>query len=42
MQELLKAFSSERMNYYPVSTRVNKVRNDDAECLAPAERQAVG
>lgn len=41
-QELLKPFPLERMSYYPVSTRVNSVRHDDAECLAPVERQAAG
>jgi putative SOS response-associated peptidase YedK len=35
--ELLKPFPSELMNYYPVSVRVNNVRNDDAECLVPVE-----
>lgn len=35
--ELLKPFPSELMRYYPVSTRVNKVSNDEAECLEPGE-----
>jgi putative SOS response-associated peptidase YedK len=35
--ELLKPFPAEQMRYYPVSVRVNSVRNDDAECLTPAE-----
>ena len=38
--ELLKPFPSELMRYYPVSTRVNKVSNDDAECLEPIEGTA--
>jgi putative SOS response-associated peptidase YedK len=38
--ELLKPFPSELMRYYPVSTRVNKVSNDDAECLEPIEGSA--
>ena len=38
--ELLKPFPSELMCYYPVSTRVNKVSNDDAECLEPVEGSA--
>jgi putative SOS response-associated peptidase YedK len=42
MQELLKPFPSERMIYYAASTRVNNVRYDDAECLAPVERPAAG
>ena len=36
-QELLKPFPSELMSYYPVSTRVNSVRNDDASCLDKVE-----
>jgi putative SOS response-associated peptidase YedK len=35
--ELLKPFPSEFMRYYPVSTRVNKVSNDEVECLEPVE-----
>lgn len=35
--ELLKPFPAEQMCYYPVSVRVNNVRNDDAECLTPAQ-----
>jgi putative SOS response-associated peptidase YedK len=38
--ELLKPFPSGLMRYYPVSTRVNKVSNDDAECLEPVEGSA--
>jgi len=41
-QELLKPFPSDLMRYYPVSTRVNKVSNDDAECLEPVEGPAAG
>jgi putative SOS response-associated peptidase YedK len=37
-QELLKPFPPERMTVYPVSLRVNNVKNDDAECLAPLAR----
>ncbi len=40
--DLLKPFPSERMRYYAISTRVNNVRNDDAECLAPADSTAAG
>jgi putative SOS response-associated peptidase YedK len=39
---LLKPFPSDLMRYYPVSTRVNKVSNDDAECLEPVEGPAAG
>jgi putative SOS response-associated peptidase YedK len=35
--DLLRPFPSEQMRYYPVSVRVNNVRNDDAECLVPVE-----
>ena len=35
--ELLKPFDSTRMKRYPVSTRVNNVTNDDAECAAPSQ-----
>ena len=35
--ELLKPFDARLMRCYPVSTRVNHVANDDAECSAPAE-----
>jgi putative SOS response-associated peptidase YedK len=32
---LLKPFPSERMRAVPVSRRVNNVRNDDPDCIAP-------
>ena len=35
--ELLKPFDSARMKRYAVSTRVNNVINDDAECAAPVQ-----
>ncbi|MFC3230789.1 SOS response-associated peptidase [Marinibaculum pumilum] len=35
LQALLRPFPAEAMGYYRVSTRVNAVRNDDAECIAP-------
>jgi putative SOS response-associated peptidase YedK len=34
-RDLLIPFSSERMNIWPISTRVNKVTNDDQDLLAP-------
>jgi putative SOS response-associated peptidase YedK len=40
--ELLKPFPSGQMRYYPVSVRVNNVRNDDAECLIPIELSEPG
>jgi putative SOS response-associated peptidase YedK len=43
LKEMLNPFDATLMRSYPVSTRVNFVRNDDPECaapnsLAPAER----
>lgn len=35
-QALLKPYPSDAMLAYPVSTRVNSVRNDDAGCIEPA------
>ena len=35
VQELLKPFPPESMLAYPVTLRVNNVKNDDAACLAP-------
>jgi putative SOS response-associated peptidase YedK len=35
--QLLKLFDARFMRLYPVSTRVNHVANDDAECSKPAE-----
>ena len=37
VKELLKPFPAKLMSYYPVSMRVNSVRNDDAECLEQVE-----
>ena len=34
-QELLKPFPPEQMSAYPVTLRVNNVKNDDAACIAP-------
>jgi putative SOS response-associated peptidase YedK len=36
---MLKPFDPTRMRRYPVSTRVNQVQNDDAECAKPLERE---
>ena len=33
--ELLQPFSADRMIAYEVGTRVNSVRNNDPDCLAP-------
>jgi hypothetical protein len=35
--DLLKPFDPQLMRCYPVSSRINHVANDDAECSAPAE-----
>jgi putative SOS response-associated peptidase YedK len=37
ISELLKPFDARLMRYYPVSTRVNHVANDDEECSRPVE-----
>jgi len=36
VSELLRPCNAKMMRSYPVSTRVNQVVNDDAECSAPA------
>jgi putative SOS response-associated peptidase YedK len=35
--EMFKPFNARLMRSYPVSTRINHVANDDAECSAPVE-----
>jgi len=35
--EMLKPYCAHRMRGYPVSTRINRVANDDAECSAPVD-----
>lgn len=35
--ELLKPYDARLMRSYPVSTRINHVSNDDAECAAPVD-----
>jgi putative SOS response-associated peptidase YedK len=35
-QAMLRPFEAEAMEAYPVGTRVNSPRNDDADCIAPA------
>ena len=37
VSELLKPHDGKSMRCYPVSTRVNRVENDDEECLKPVE-----
>jgi putative SOS response-associated peptidase YedK len=35
--DLLKPYDTRAMRCYPISTRINHVANDDAECSAPVE-----
>jgi putative SOS response-associated peptidase YedK len=35
--DLLRPYNARLMRCYPVSTRINSVANDDAECSAPVE-----
>jgi len=37
ISELLKPFDARLMRCYPISTRINHVANDDAECSRPVE-----
>lgn len=37
VSEMLKPYDARMMRCYPVSTRVNHVANDDAECSSPVE-----
>jgi putative SOS response-associated peptidase YedK len=40
VSHLLKPFDARVMRFYPVSSRVNRVQNDDAECAEPVELKA--
>jgi putative SOS response-associated peptidase YedK len=40
LQALLRPYPAERMRLYPVSPRVNSVKNDDSDVAAPLERQS--
>jgi len=40
VSEMLRPFDARKMRHYPVSTRVNNVRNDDADCAKPVEPEA--
>ena len=35
--ELLKHYAAQLIRCYPISTRINHVANDDAECSEPVE-----
>jgi putative SOS response-associated peptidase YedK len=40
LQSLLQPYASDQLRVYPVSSRVNRVDNDDAECIEPAQSVA--
>jgi putative SOS response-associated peptidase YedK len=37
ISELLKPYDARLMRCYPVSTRINRVENDDEECSRPVK-----
>jgi len=37
LSDLLTPFDARLMRCYPVSSRINQVQNDDAECARPVE-----
>ncbi len=37
ISDLLKPYDARLMRCYPISTRINHVVNDDAECSAPVK-----
>jgi hypothetical protein len=37
VSELLKPYDAKSMRSYPISTRINRVANDDEECSRPVE-----
>jgi putative SOS response-associated peptidase YedK len=39
VSQMLKPFDPALMRRYPVSTRVNQVQNDDADCAKPLDRE---
>lgn len=41
ISELLKPYDARLMRCYPVSTRINRVANDDAECSRPVELEQI-
>jgi len=41
LKELLRPYEASLMKRYPVSTRVNLVRNDDPDCARELREQAV-
>jgi putative SOS response-associated peptidase YedK len=41
LESLLQPYDSKKMTYYPVSTLVNHVKNDDMNCIQPQEEGIV-
>ena len=41
ISQLLRPYDSKSMRCYPVSTRINHVANDDAECSRPVEVEQI-
>ena len=41
LKELLRPFDASMMKRYPVSTRVNLVKNDDSDCAAELKQEVV-
>ncbi|HKT87764.1 MAG TPA: SOS response-associated peptidase [Candidatus Sulfotelmatobacter sp.] len=39
LTEMLKPYDARLMRCFPVSTRINQVKNDDAECARPVEAE---
>jgi len=39
LRDLLRPIASDRLEVYPVSTRINNARNDDEGCIAPLATQ---
>lgn len=37
---MLKPYDALKMSAYPVSSRVNEVQNDDADCAKPVELES--
>ena len=42
LKAIMRPYPSERMRAHPVSRRLNDVRNDDEECIAPEPEERQG
>jgi putative SOS response-associated peptidase YedK len=42
LKAIMRSYPSERMRAHPVSRRLNDVRNDDEECIAPEPEERQG